>query len=173
MVRTILTYQTYPNQWIGLIRRLPRSACVIISGVRIEIILYHYRLAYTSEVWRLGGGVFGRLVNGMHRALVMLEYLDKLMLWTKRYDFSIKFKASISKTEEWRKGAARRLSRNLRQWIQIGGSRWYLFEINRNTNFNEATRSLQRLPGEVLAIQAVVKIIVGKNIHERRITILS
>ena len=64
---------------------------------------------------------------------------------------------------------------NLHRWLQTGRSRWNwcLFGINRNIQVYKATESLQYPSGGSVAIQAAVKIIVDKNVHRRKISILS
>ena len=63
---------------------------------------------------------------------------------------------------------------NLHRWLQTGRSRWNwcLFGINRNIQVYKTTESLQYLSGGSVAIQAA-KLLWDKNVHRRKISILS
>ena len=92
---------------------------------------------------------------------------------TPGYDFSMKFKTSIPKRAEWKKGAAH-LAGDSAQ-IYTDGSKLkgaVGIGIYRHIQVYEADYC-SGFQAEVSATQTMVEIIVAQNVHKRRITILS
>ena len=178
VVRAILTYG-WLVRWeslnkttnLNLIHRFQLSACIIISGalrttptIALEMILYLLPLA---ERWRLGlVGIFGEI-----------DIVRSSGYMTVRYDLPMNFKTSITKRENWRKctahlaGDSAQIYTNgfkLKGAVGIG-------IYSRSIGISKSIRLLDHcscFQAEVSAIQAVVKIIMDKNVNKRKITIL-